>query len=58
MAGFQILTVNYLRLRLVFGGSLQKNDISKVYAKISRYKNSDVASLRLDFAYSLVSKYC
>ena len=56
MAGFQILTVNYLRLRLVVGEVYKKWLIWKVYAKISRYKNSDVASLRLGFAYSLVSK--
>ena len=53
MAGFQILTVNYLRLRLVVGEVYKKWLIWKVYAKISRYKNSDVAS---GFAYSLVSK--
>ena len=56
MAGFQILTANYLRLRLVVGEVYKKWLIWKVNAKISRWKNSDVASLRLDFAYSLVSK--
>ena len=55
MAGFQILTVNYLRLRLVVAEVFKKWLIWKVYAKISRYKNSDVASLRLDFGFKIVS---
>ena len=53
MAEFQILTVNYLRLRLVVGEVYKKMTSQKFTQK---YKNSDLASLRLDFAYSLVSK--